>query len=299
MTATLAPSGLVLIDKPASWSSFDVIRVLRKQLGQKSIGHAGTLDPFATGLLVVAVGQATRALCHLLHQHKTYVVRVVFGVASDTLDPEGMIECATVLPQITSDQISTVLQQFSGSFLQLPPVYSAKKIRGKRACDRIRKGEMVELKPVPVTCDAATLIAFGKESDGIFAGLPFADIRLQVGSGFYVRSFARDLGNELGTPAIAACLCREQVGRFHLAEALVPQQVTTADIRPLTEEDFQMPIVRLAAPAYADFCHGRAIPMLQTPEEKVAVFFERRWVGFAEVSSGTLHPRAVIATESA
>ena len=288
-----APSGLLVVDKPVGGTSFDVIRTARKRLQTKKIGHAGTLDPFASGVLLLAVGPATKALTHLLKADKTYRTTVVFGAASDTLDTDGEVAVAPP-PAITGVEVAAALVGFHGETMQVPPQYSAVKVGGKAAYRHARAGETVELTARPVHLHDAELLEFDTFPGGAFAGLPFADIRLHTGSGFYVRSLARDLGAALGTTAICSQLRRERVGRFALAGAIPPDAITPTHLFALTPADFAFPAVELSSDAYADFTHGRRVPAPPELAGQVSVFCEGRWCGFAKAADGWAQPRTVV-----
>ncbi len=287
-------SGLLVIDKPVGITSFDVIRIARKRLQTKKIGHAGTLDPFASGVLLLAVGSGTKALSSLLKANKTYFTTIVFGVDSDTLDCDGKLEFCAQTPTLTETQITEVLQSFSGEISQVPPQYSAIKINGKPAYKHARNGEVIELQSKQVTTEDIELIECGVYEDGDFAGKPYAMIRLGVGSGFYVRSFARDLGAQLGTKAICTTLRRESVGRFALDEAVVPDEINPQHIFPLSAADFPFASVLLDHVQYADFCQGKRITLPNTAAGQMSVFFEGKWCGFGDFEDGSLQPKTVI-----
>lgn len=287
-------SGLLVIDKPIGITSFDVIRIARKRLQTKKIGHAGTLDPFASGVLLLAVNNATKALSSLLKAEKTYLTTIVFGVDSDTLDRDGRLEFAAEFPDISATDIERAVQSFCGEIAQVPPQYSAIKINGKPAYKHARKGEIVELQPKTVMLHKAELLDSGLVSAKEFAGRPYATLRLTVGSGFYVRSFARDLGKALKTTAICTQLRRESVGRFALAQAIAPDEIMWEHVFSLQAGDFPFAAITLDQNQYADFCHGKRIVLDNAPSGKVSLFIEEQWCGFGEVENGSLQPKTVI-----
>src|SRR5690242_15721508 len=184
-------SGLVVVDKPAGWTSHDVVGKLRKIYGQRRVGHAGTLDPDATGVLLVGLGRVTRLLRYLQEAGKGYDARVVFGVATDTLDASG-----AVLEQhemtITRPQLETATRAFVGDIEQVPPMVSAIKVGGRKLYEMARKGEEVERAARPVRIDTLVVEEF---EPGPY---PEAVIRVDCSSGTYVRSLAADLGTTLG-----------------------------------------------------------------------------------------------------
>lgn len=306
-------SGFLLIDKPAGITSFDVIRIARKKLQIKKMGHAGTLDPFATGLLLVAVGEGTKALSHILLSTKTYRTKIVFGLTSDTLDPEGEISITN--PAITNYQIKEelpcLLRRFVGKISQIPPKYSALKIQGKRACDRMRAGEEVEIQPRETELFSAELLGVEEKSfeDIVGAGLLpaqattrvvptekffLADIRIHVKTGFYVRSFARDLGEVLKTCAFCVTLRREKIGDFSLDDALSPDNISEKNIIPVQSNHFPFSAVSISDEQREDFIHGRSFSILEEGSEEKVIFYKKKWLGFAEYKEGRLFPKKVV-----
>jgi tRNA pseudouridine55 synthase len=204
--------GLVVVDKPAGCTSHDVVAKLRKVYGQRKVGHAGTLDPDATGVLLVGLGRATRLLRYLSESGKAYEGRVVFGIATSTLDAAGEVLDQRPMP-ITRDDVERVLPRFLGDIEQLPPMVSAVKVGGRRLHELARAGEEVERVPRPVHVDRFEVVGF---EPGAY---PQAEIEVECGSGTYVRSLAADLGAALGGCAHLAALRRTRVGSFTLAEA--------------------------------------------------------------------------------
>jgi tRNA pseudouridine55 synthase len=203
---------LVVVDKPAGFTSHDVVAKLRKIFGQRKVGHAGTLDPDATGVLLVGLGRATRLLRYLSEAGKAYDGRVVFGIATSTLDAAGEVLDQRPMP-ITRDDVEHALPRFVGDIEQLPPMVSAVKIGGRRLHELARAGEEVERAPRPVHVDRFDLVAF---EPGPY---PEADVEVECGSGTYVRSLAADLGAALGGCAHLKTLRRTRVGSFTLAES--------------------------------------------------------------------------------
>ena len=204
--------GLVVVDKPAGFTSHDVVAKLRKAYGQRKVGHAGTLDPDATGVLLVGLGRATRLLRYLSESGKAYEGRIVFGIATSTLDAAGEVVEQRPMP-LTPDDVERALPRFLGDIEQLPPMVSAVKIGGRRLHELARAGEEIERAPRPVHVDRFEVTNF---EPGPY---PTADVIVECGSGTYVRSLAADLGAALGGCAHLAALRRTRVGSFTLAEA--------------------------------------------------------------------------------
>jgi len=213
--------GLVVVDKPAGFTSHDVVAKLRKAYGQRKVGHAGTLDPDATGVLLVGLGRATRLLRYLSESGKAYEGCIVFGISTSTLDAAGEIVEQRPMA-LTRDDVERALPRFVGDIEQLPPMVSAVKIGGRRLHELARKGEEIERAPRPVHVDRFEVTHF---EPGPY---PTADVVVECGSGTYVRSLAADLGAVLGGCAHLAALRRTRVGSFTLAEAS-PLDVIEAD----------------------------------------------------------------------
>lgn len=237
------PHGLLLIDKPAGITSHDVVARVRRALGTRKVGHAGTLDPAATGLLLVGVGDATRLLTYLIGDDKEYEATIRLGIATDTEDADGEITETASLDEvsaITPAEVQGVVPQFIGEIDQVPSAVSAIKIDGKPAYQRVRDGEQVELASRRVTIHELEVrrVAHG-ETDGY--PIVDVDVRVSCSSGTYIRALGRDLGQALGVPAHVCFLRRASVGKFHVSDA-----VELATERPAAEsEEFRDEAQRL------------------------------------------------------
>jgi tRNA pseudouridine55 synthase len=222
--------GLVVVDKPPGCTSHDVVARLRHVYGQRRVGHAGTLDPDATGVLLVGLGRVTRLLRFLADTGKAYRGDVMFGVATTTLDAAGDVLDRRPLP-VTRDEVEVATRRFIGPIQQIPPMVSAVKVGGRRLHDLAREGETVERAPRPVRVDRFDIEAF---QPGPY---PVATVLVECSSGTYVRSLAADLGAALGGPAHLARLRRLRVGSFTVDEArpldTVADDPDTALLSPL------------------------------------------------------------------
>lgn len=202
-------NGILLIDKPADWTSMDLCAKLRGALREKKVGHAGTLDPMATGLLTVFLGRATRAVEFAEADEKTYAAALRLGLVTDTQDMTG-----TVLERhevdITNEQLDAVLEQFRGPILQIPPMYSALKVQGKKLYELARKGREVPRDPRPVTI--FDLERTGRLGDEVF-------LRVRCSKGTYIRALCHDIGMTLGCGGAMSALRRTAAGRFSLDQA--------------------------------------------------------------------------------
>ena len=226
-------------------------------LDERSVGHTGTLDPFATGLLVVLVGRATRLARFLDDRPKTYRATVRLGQGSDTDDATGSLTSQVAGLRVTDAQVAQALRTFVGTYAQRPPAYSAKKIDGERAYALAREGKDVALAPVEVTIHSAELLGYGE---------PDAEIRVTVSGGTYVRALARDLGERLGVPAHCAALRREAIGDFRVEQA-VPLDELTSDVTlmPPAAVVGHLPSFEVTAEEFAALKHGRRISRPDLP----------------------------------
>lgn len=210
-----ARDGLVIVDKPAGWTSHDVVARLRRLARTRRVGHAGTLDPLATGVLVVGVGVATRLLHHLVLADKEYVATVRLGHATTTDDAAGEPTGGASAAGVDEETVRAAMTQFLGAIEQVPSAVSAIKVDGRRAYDRVRTGERVELAARPVTVTRFAATAFRRPD----AHLLDVDVEVACSSGTYVRALARDLGAALGTGGHLTALRRTRVGPFTLDAA--------------------------------------------------------------------------------
>jgi tRNA pseudouridine55 synthase len=204
--------GLLNVNKPPGPTSHDIVAGVRRGVRERRVGHAGTLDPMAGGVLIVALGEATRLAEYLTSSDKEYVARITFGLTTDTYDLEGAEMMHRDVPRdLTQARIESVLVGFQGQIAQIPPVFSAVKVRGKSAHARARAGEAVTLLPRQVTIHQLEVIAW--ES-------PSLTLRIECSAGTYVRSLAHDLGEELGCGGTLAALTRTRSGGFVLGDAI-------------------------------------------------------------------------------
>ena len=203
-------NGIVIVDKPQGWTSQDVTARLRRVFQTRRIGHGGTLDPMATGVLPVFVGRATRGVEFFEHAEKTYETVLRLGITTDTEDISG-----TVLTEqdalVTGEMLEEVLQKFRGEIMQVPPMYSALKINGQKLVDLARKGKEVERQPRPITIHELTLL--GMDAQGI-------QLRVRCSKGTYIRTLCKDIGEALGCGGCMAALRRVQAGEYTIAEAV-------------------------------------------------------------------------------
>ena len=219
--------GIVLVDKNQDETSFDVVRRVRKALKVKKAGHAGTLDPFATGLLIVLLGQGTKLSPYLMSREKKYRATLRLGIETDTYDPTGSILEKRPVPEFDLDTIREAALGFIGEAEQLPPIFSAVRYRGKHAYEFARKGIKPELKKRKVTIRALEIIS---------ADLPEVTMEVTCSSGTYIRSLAADLGEKLGPGAYLKALRRLSIGPFHIQDALNLEKIGFGQIGKVLQD---------------------------------------------------------------
>ncbi len=269
-------NGVLVIDKPSGPTSFDVVRTVRALLRVKKVGHTGTLDPLATGVLPICVGDATRIAGFITEGDKAYDAVIRLGVTTDTLDAQGQVVDTRPVPPLRPELLEDALSRFRGTFDQIPPMYSAVKVGGKRLYELARAGEEVERKPRTVTVHALELRDFSAD-----------EVRLSVRSskGFFVRSLAYDLGEVLGCGAHLTALRRTQSGPFTLAGATPLEKLRAsfeedraralAELAPrlvgMNDALSELPAVRVPQAIAERVRHGVPIEVAAVPAGRVRV----------------------------
>lgn len=268
------PHGILLVDKPRGLTSHDVVARVRRAAGTRQVGHAGTLDPMATGLLVVLLGEATKLSAWLTLDEKRYAATLRFGVATATLDADGPVTETVTAPPPSPEALAAAVARLRGPMEQIPPAVSAIKVEGVAMHERVRRGESVDLPPRAVTLHRAELTAVG---EGV------CDVDLTASKGFYVRAYARDLAAALGTVAHLTALRRLASGVFTVAEALDPDTLARAakgDVEargalrarllPLTAAGRAMPVLTVDDAAARALGQGKR-PPCEHPDGTVLV----------------------------
>nr|WP_303652678.1 tRNA pseudouridine(55) synthase TruB [Paludisphaera mucosa] len=285
--------GILSLDKPPGVTSRDVVNRVGRLLPRKvKAGHAGTLDPLATGVLVICIGPATRLIEYVQRMGKTYRSTFRLGARSDTHDVDGTV-VATPDPRVADrDEIEAALASQTGEVLQQPPEFSALKVAGRRAYDLARAGEAVELAPRPVRIDRIRVLDYA---------WPRLEVEIDCGSGTYIRSIARDLGEALGCGAVMETLVRTRIGVFAQADAAAPgdldRETLAEALRPALDAVPDLPRVALDAVALADVLLGRKIAGDAPPESEVALIGPGgRLValGRADADGRSIQPRKVL-----
>jgi tRNA pseudouridine55 synthase len=303
--------GVIVIDKPEGLTSHDVVASARRLLGEKRIGHTGTLDPLATGVLPLACGRATRLVRFLSAAEKEYDATVLFGVTTDTLDVTG--EETSRSGRVPSrDALVAALRLFEGEQMQVPPTYSAKKVGGRRAYELARRDQPVALDPVPVRVSRMELVEFGNDR---------CRISLTCSAGFYVRALVRDLGDRCGTGACLEALRRTRSGDFTLEEAVdldtlgpvrdrtnpesrIPNPALETVLIPMERLLPRFPAVTVTAEGLTRVSHGQHVRPADLAGD--AALGPAEWVrlldasgalvglGTPQAHSGFLHPEVVL-----
>lgn len=277
--------GFYLVDKERDWTSFDVCAQMRRTVNTRKVGHTGTLDPFATGLLIVAVGKCTKMIPFLEKDKKTYVTKILLGKTSETLDPESeIVECKSrkKIPSLEEIQ-KIILENFTGKITQTPPQFSAIKINGEKACDMARRGGKVDIKSRETKVFSAKILNFD---------FPEIEIELEVAAGFYVRSFARDLGKIVAGGGMCLDLRRTKIRGISVEEAVKVSEIS-GPIDPkyiLTN----LPQREIPAGRIQDFVAGRSFDFAGIEGEKVLALVDGKSVGVGEILHGKLQPRIVL-----
>jgi tRNA pseudouridine55 synthase len=252
-------SGVLVVDKPVGLTSHDVVQIIRRGTGIRRAGHTGTLDPRASGVLVILVGPAVRLSEYVSASDKRYQATIRLGASTDTYDAEGVITSSTEVGDITEERFEDVLQHFVGQIEQVPPPYSAVKVKGRKAYEMARKGEEVDLEPRTIEVYSLEVLEWAP---------PEAVIDVYCSSGTYVRSLAHDLGRELGTGAHLVGLRRTKSGRFTLRDAVPLRRLQEAFdagnwyrfLIPAAEALSDWPMVELNADQVELIRHGHRIP---------------------------------------
>jgi tRNA pseudouridine55 synthase len=261
-----------VVDKPAGWTSHQVVARARRLLGTRKVGHAGTLDPMATGVLLLGINRATRLLGHLMLTRKTYTATIRLGIGTLTDDAEGEVTARPGLAALSDDVLESALLPLRGVISQVPTAVSAIKVAGVRSYAKVRAGEQVDLAARPVTVHRLEVLA-RRALD--VAGLPCTDLDVLVecSSGTYVRALARDLGVALGSAGHLTALRRTAVGPFGLEEAVaLNDDTTTLPVLGMTEVVRRtFPTLLLDAKQEAAVRVGRPLPDLTLPAEQVAL----------------------------
>ena len=310
-------SGILALDKPAGITSHDLVDLVRDLTGERRVGHAGTLDPFASGLMYVCVGPAARLSNYLTNKSKTYVARFVFGAATDTDDKLGKVVYAyqdaskgnlkSALKNLINEDPNIVMKSIQGHSLQLPPAYSAIKKGGVKAYEAARRGKTIDLEPREICIHSADVLSTGfmncklnfEDNEISNVNMPYWDIRLSVSKGTYVRSIARDLGQRFNCGAHVESLRRVKIDNFNVDDSLTIEKLKK-EIKKNCEIPWVNPVKLLNFPSYELskehyklVSNGRTIPVLFDFNEPVCLIFEKRIVALGAVDHNVCKPICV------
>lgn len=276
------PSGIVVIDKPEGPTSFGVVARVRKVMGTREVGHCGTLDPLATGVLVVAIGSYTRLVRVLTADDKRYTAHVAFGASTTTDDREGEVLERGDPSTLTAERVRAALAEMVGPQLQVPPSYSAIHVDGERAYARARRGESVAVEAREVVIHGLELLSFGS-----FGG-ERAVIDVRCGKGTYVRSIARDLGRRLGVPAHLAALRRTESGAYSLADATPLDELSPGALKTGVAAIRGVPLVEVDAEQARALGQGKRVPSTAAFPGTVLAHHGGEPVALARIERGLL-----------
>jgi len=292
-------NGLLIVDKPAGMTSHDVVAVLRRLAQERSVGHLGTLDPLATGVLPLMLGRMTRLAQFYLQAQKSYEGEIRFGWATDTYDADGEPLGTPSAVRLTLEQVREAAARFMGDIEQMPPPFSAKKVRGVPAYKLARKKKPVALAPVKVRVEEFTLLALEGER---------ARFRIRVGSGAYVRALAHDLGQALGVGAHLAGLRRTAVGEFDISQAHPLEELESAAPAGSLESLLvhprrilpDLPAVTATDEALGRIRHGNPVNLPEMSRARqVKVFYgQNQLIAIATRVAGTLFQPKVVLVDS-
>jgi tRNA pseudouridine55 synthase len=289
------PYGFINIDKPLHLTSHDVVSRVRRKLSIKKVGHSGTLDPLASGVLVVCVGQATRLSEYVMGSRKRYRACIKLGETTATYDAEGAVLTYTDPTAITMAEIQAQLSAFTGDIQQLPPMYSAVKMNGKKLYELAREGESIERQFRAVTIYSLTIESFEN---------PLLTLSVHCGSGTYIRSLAHDLGQTLGVGAHLCGLVRTQSGAFNLEQAValetfMESNEPTRYIIPPSPNSLPLPHLTLDARAIERVKNGQAICADLPLDNQVVIAFDQddRLIAVLQADEGNLKPNKVFTSQ--
>ncbi|MFE0151261.1 tRNA pseudouridine(55) synthase TruB [Nonomuraea sp. NPDC059007] len=289
----MAESGLIIVDKPAEWTSHDVVGKLRRIAGTRRVGHAGTLDPMATGVLVIGVEKATRLLGHLALTEKVYEATIRLGATTNTDDAEGEVLTSASAAGVAQEAVLAGVAALSGPIMQVPPQVSAIKVNGERAYKRVRAGEDVELKARPVTVHAFEVTGVRYSGDVVDV-----DATVRCSSGTYIRSLARDLGAGLGVGGHLTYLRRTRVGPYDLSLARTVEQLAeSCVVLPIGEAvSAAFPRMDVTAEQARVISHGGRVASVGLGAGPIGVFGpEGELLALVEEQGNSAKPLAVFA----
>ncbi len=290
--------GILVINKEAGWTSHDVVAQVRRITGERKVGHTGTLDPAATGVLPVCLGAATKVIEYLQDAGKTYYAEITLGISTNTDDQDGLITAEAAVPPLTVEEIETALSTFRGEIAQVPPMYAAIKQGGRKLYEIARAGETVERPPRQITIDTLALLRW--ES-------PYLHLLIDCSKGTYIRALARDLGAAIGCGAHLSRLARLRTGPFFLDQSLTINELATAFVEiPWPELALHpdtalldWPVLVLDEAHTLAWCQGKHLALGQGRAGEYCRAYSTTgdWLGVGrfDAEHGAWHPEKVVA----
>ena len=278
-------NGILVVDKPNGLTSHDVVDIVRDKFDIKKVGHLGTLDPMATGVLPLSIGRATRLARFIASSPKEYTGRIRFGWATTTCDKEGDVLGKVQRPNLSNEDVVPAMRGLTGPQKQIPPAYSAKKLSGIPAYKLARSGMVVRLKPISVEVHAFDLISLQ---------MPYLEFKVICTGGTFIRSLARDLGEKLGTGAHLDALRRSRSGPFILEQAVTIDQISGNEIIPPEELLTDLDRIEVDSQEQESIRHGRSVACsVKGPNARI---FNKKsqLIAIAIIEKGWAHPKVVL-----
>ncbi len=276
--------GIIIINKPKGYTSHDVVNIVKKKLNISKVGHTGTLDPNATGVLPILIGKATKISKYLIEHNKTYIAELALGEKSSTGDIEGEIIEKQELPNLEEHQIKQVLESFIGKQMQTPPIYSAIKINGKKAYEYARSGQTIELKPREIEIMDISLVNFEKGS---------ITFKVKCSKGTYIRVLCEDIARKLGTVGLMKELCRTRVNEFDIEQSTDLKELKATDLINIEEIFIKKPKIELNNKQAQLFLNGVKLNTAN-PDEIYRIYRNEQFLGIGVIKNNLLKRDIII-----
>lgn len=276
--------GIIIINKPKGYTSHDVVNIVKKKLNISKVGHTGTLDPNATGVLPILIGKATKISKYLIEHNKTYIAELALGEKSSTGDIEGEIIEKQELPNLEEHQIKQVLESFIGKQMQTPPIYSAIKINGKKAYEYARSGQTIELKPREIEITDISLVNFEKGS---------ITFKVKCSKGTYIRVLCEDIARKLGTVGLMKELCRTRVNEFDIEQSTDLKELKATDLINIEEIFIKKPKIELNNKQAQLFLNGVKLNTAN-PDEIYRIYRNEQFLGIGVIKNNLLKRDIII-----
>lgn len=275
--------GIIVINKPSGYTSHDIVSKIRKKLNIKKVGHTGTLDPLATGVLPILLGTGTKLSQYLINHDKEYIATIKLGVKTDTGDIEGQVIEEKQVPEISKESANDVLKSFLGPQKQVPPMYSAIKVNGKKLYEYARQGEKIEIEPRSIEIYSIELLELGQEQ---------MKIKVACSKGTYIRTLCEDIAEKLETVGTMSALQRTKVGEFDLEKAITVEELENEQIVQnslITPEQLfiNKPEIKLVSEELVKFLNGMTLKK-ENENGLYRVYVEGKFIGIGDISNNRL-----------